>query len=55
MAIPDFSEPTKRIIRHRAGFICSNPSCRQPTLLPSSENEDKYFEPRKQNLNVEDW
>ena len=43
MAAPDFSEPVKRAIRHRASYICSNPNCRQPTLLPSSENEESYI------------
>ncbi len=43
MAAPDFSEPVKRAIRHRASYICSNPNCKQPTLLPSSENEDEYI------------
>ncbi|TXC71323.1 hypothetical protein FSB78_10495 [Sphingomonas ginsenosidivorax] len=35
----DFTEKTRAIIGHRAGFRCSHPACRAPTAGPSAESE----------------
>lgn len=35
---PDFKQPTKRILAERAGYRCSNPDCRTPTVGPNSDH-----------------
>lgn len=37
----DFSLETKEILKQRAAYICSNPSCKRMTIAPSSEDETK--------------
>ena len=36
---PDFIQKTKEILAKRAGQICSNPECRNPTSGPHSEDD----------------
>ena len=39
MARDDFSVKTLRQLRENSSFMCNNPSCRQVTVLPTSETE----------------
>lgn len=36
----DFPNRTKEILKQRAAYICSNPSCKKMTIAPSSNNSD---------------
>lgn len=37
----EFSNPTKEILKKRAAFICSNPTCKIMTIAPCAESDDK--------------
>jgi len=37
----DFLKPTKEVLKKRAAFICSNPSCKIMTIAPSVESDEK--------------
>jgi WD40 repeat protein len=35
----EFSEPVKRALAQRTGYLCSNPACRAPTIGPASGHD----------------
>lgn len=37
----EFPNPVKEVLKKRAAFICSNPSCKIMTIAPSIESDDK--------------
>ncbi|MBI2474855.1 hypothetical protein HYV69_00290 [Candidatus Uhrbacteria bacterium] len=39
----EFDKNTVEAIGKRASYICSNPDCKNLTLCPSAENEDKFI------------